>query len=230
MLMVFVICQAYVAGFISALSVPLFEKTIDTIEELAESTQPVSTFLNNVQKRVRASTDPTMMKLAQRYGAHYNKDEAYFNASAGDMIIGEPRLQIEYRIYRDYADEFGHTNMKIMKECLFTFPVGITLQKDSLYTEYVNEGIQLVVESGLMGKWFQDTLDQVGKVRFTDDLIDGDVEALKREDLLGHFLLASIMGTFSLLTFISELVYNIIIARRNPPIVAMYYNSQIKKL
>ena len=59
-----------------------------------------------------------------------------------EAVMYESRKLLEYLRRKSFVDNFGNTEMHIMKECLFDFPVAFVLQLDSAYTEDISRKIQ----------------------------------------------------------------------------------------
>ena len=102
-----------------------------------------------------------------------------------------------------------------MKECIFTFPVGIAMQKDSIYLGYVNRGIRLLIEGGFVGKWFVDTLESVGHVELSDGSgFSSTFTPFRLSDLKGHFVLAGISASVCLIAFSLEVAFRFLSRRQ----------------
>ena len=64
------------------------------------------------------------------------------NVNKSEAVMFEGRKFMEYVRRQSFVDKFGHSEMHIMKECLFDFGVALVLQKDSPYTEDLGRKIQ----------------------------------------------------------------------------------------
>ena len=83
----------------------------------------------------------------------------------------------------------------------------MALPKDSVYKHHVNEALSYIVESGLIGKWFRDTLNDVGKASYDDGpFTSSEFISLQLDDLFGHFFLAGVLLLVSIVSIAVELI------------------------
>ena len=81
---------------------------INTLKQLAfeNGNVPVSSFSNTFKKVTEASTDPSLIKIAQTYQTHYNFSEAFHKASKGKIVMGESGSFLEYNIRKSFTNKY----------------------------------------------------------------------------------------------------------------------------
>ena len=62
--------------------------------------------------------------------------------SKSEAVIWDDRLFLECLRRKNFVVNFGNTQIHIMRECLFDFPVAFVLQLDSAYTEDISRKMQ----------------------------------------------------------------------------------------
>ena len=75
------------------------------MSELATDSHPVMSFLDNFKSLIEHSSDPTLMKIAARYGSHINYDEAFANVSRGDIVMGESKNFLDYKVREKFTNK-----------------------------------------------------------------------------------------------------------------------------
>ena len=78
--------------------------------------------------------DPHLKKVSEDYIVHYDFDAAIQNVSDGKVAMCESRQFLDFTVRQRFTDQYGQTNMHVMKECLSPLSVAFALQKNSPYT------------------------------------------------------------------------------------------------
>lgn len=104
----FTLTVSYRGILTSFLTVSIPPYPIDTIDELAYQVDtPVASFGPFFVDQTRASPDPRMQVIAERYMTHYDFDQAFNNASQGQVVIAESEITIKYNIRARFSDEYA---------------------------------------------------------------------------------------------------------------------------
>ena len=102
----YTLTTAYRGTLTSELTVTIPTKPVDTIKELAyEVDTPVASFATYLRQETENSTDPRFRNIAERYVTHYNYEEAFLNASRGELILAESENFLRYNIREKFTDE-----------------------------------------------------------------------------------------------------------------------------
>jgi hypothetical protein len=114
------------------------------------------------------------------------------------------------------ADRYGETNLHLMKECLFSFPVAFGLQKDSPFTASFARTIQRIEEAGFIGKFTRDSLEEAAKsVSAPYGQKRGlEIRAMLLDDLQAPLLAWVMLNACGLVVFVVELLADAV-ARRD---------------
>ena len=93
-----------------------------------------------------------------------------------------------------------------MKECLVPHNVAFGVPKSSIHGHQIGETIQRLLEAGLINKWLNDELDQVGvKVDSKKAQTTGQAKAWKLDQLQAPFTVYGFLITLAFIALVLEL-------------------------
>ncbi|XP_076053562.1 ionotropic receptor 21a-like [Oratosquilla oratoria] len=150
---------AYKGILISHLTIPSTSPTLDTLEQLADSSFEwgmLDTYGSGYQL-FRASTVPIYKRLFE--------DMQYANMKVSmEKVLDSGYAFISWKTYfrnliaKDFTDSNGYTAVHIAREDFFPAGFGWAFPKGSLYLTKFDQLVQRLIESGLIEKWMSDLI------------------------------------------------------------------------
>lgn len=102
--------------------------------------------------------------------------------------------------------------LHIMKECVINMPISIGLEKNSPLRPRFDQLLRRVIESGLIGKWLKDSVQQ-----FESSIEEPPQEALMDlKKLYGALIALAIGCSVGIIALLIEMVYWKYITKKNP--------------
>ncbi|KAA0195335.1 Ionotropic receptor 119, partial [Hyalella azteca] len=139
-----VVALAYTANLIAFLTVPLYPKRIQTVEQLALSHYGISMYDYGefVPGALASSTDPMYRRIRARLELYPTYAEAVY------PMLNGTHAHVESFSYNRIAN-----NSYMLKEQLFPGHLCWYFQKNTPYVYKFDDGIQRLVDSGLVNHW-----------------------------------------------------------------------------
>ena len=143
MLCFFLLTHIYIAGYISALALPKQIKPMDTIKQLSESHIDISVPSITLKYLIGTSPDPKLRALSEKgLGVHSHVDDVFKNVASGQLIIGDNRAQLDYYQHGKFFNKnTGQSMVRMVDECIVTFPLVMLLPNQSAYIAFFNVAI-----------------------------------------------------------------------------------------
>ncbi|CAG7837720.1 unnamed protein product [Allacma fusca] len=152
------ITLAYRGAMVSFLTIPLFEKPIDNINELYASGLRLGGWGSELHKLFthhQAGSKESEIKalLSNKYEIIDNLENGISMVAAGGFALFENVRFLKFIRQTRNQTKSGAPSMRIMKQCIVPVHIGIAYQKNSPFTRTINGHIRRFRESGLTKKW-----------------------------------------------------------------------------
>ncbi|XP_045619614.2 ionotropic receptor 21a [Procambarus clarkii] len=191
---------AYCTNLTAFLLVSKPPRAVETIKELYDSDLKVAGMGEFYKDELASASDPYLKRLAKIYEGQTSTDAAYQKVLKGEVVFLQNRAFVEF-IARTKFTSGGVSQMRIMKECFAPYNIAMGLQRHSPLKTKVDEVIGWIQQSGLLRKYFLDSLrlaastkeykggDDTGVDGQSDFNHDGGVIPLSLDHLQGAFLI-----------------------------------------
>ena len=91
-----------------------------------------------------------------------------------------------------------------MQECYLPFSVSLALPKNSINTKMFSRKIQMLVEAGIINKWFDEEFEKVARINSKSTVAIASNNPLSIDNLQGPFLVLFMFLGSASITFIIE--------------------------
>ncbi|KAG7154184.1 Glutamate receptor-like 56 [Homarus americanus] len=210
----FILTTAYTANLIAFLTIPVFPKRIQTLEELAQSDYRVSMhdYGEFVPEALRSSKTPVYRTLGEKMDLVKLYDDAVYLMSNRTHALLE--LYSYNRIVTKSITKVSNSYM--LKDQLYASYFSWLFQKNTPWKYKFDLCIQHLVEAGLVTRWHKET---------TEDFMGQDYERRERlaakeqlnnkqplslQHLQGVFFILLLSWAASIVVFILELVLQVL--------------------
>nr|AXY83436.1 putative ionotropic receptor 7 [Conopomorpha sinensis] len=211
LLMGLVIDNAYSSGLAATFTVPSYEKSTDTIQDVIDVGMPWGATHDAWIFSLEQSEDPKIMQLVRQFKVLDDETlkEKSFTRSMGFSI---EKLPAGYFAIGDYITKDAVLDMEIMLEDFYYEHCVVMARKSSPYTAKLNELIGRLHETGLMLAWETQValkyLDYKVQLEVKLSRLRRDIEIgpLRLQHVVGIFFIYIIGTCLSLIMFVCELV------------------------
>lgn len=205
---------AYSASLFSFLTVPQYQKPIETVHELATSAlQWISMVpLKVLNIDFTGSEDKDMRLLAKSFYLTDDVDHIKKLLKSRSFAIWCDLLNEVYITGYDFLEMVDLNNLQIMKEKVAAFPIAIAIRKNFPYKDQLDVLIQMLLQSGILAFWQQDIISHfnAAQVIVKVDQSDEEPTSLSLEHFQGAFLLFAFGIVVSSIVHISEYIKHIV--------------------
>lgn len=198
----------YSSSLVSFLTVNVYPKAINAIEELNDVDIKVGAWKSGQKSRFLESENENHHKLAadEKYFAISDWGEAEDMAEKGRLAMMDSRVSLEVRLRQRFTDKFGRSEMRIMDDCWRNYFIALILKKNSPYTEKVNHVIRLLRESGIIHFWKRNELNRVSRLAEDKAYIISPVKSLTITDMQAPFIIYCIAMLICFSVFLLEIM------------------------
>lgn len=206
---------AYQAKLISVLTNTVYEKQMDTVDEMLNSNMPF--LLIYTLKRYFANTDDWRVKrISDNFQGCYDSD-ACLNRIAYQRNLAFFTLKVHMDFdTMKYVDSTGRPLIYCFDNYYLVYPAQMYLTKGFPLRDRIDQVIFRIRDSGLLLKWKSDVFWK-WRHRFLNSipLADNSNKPLTIKHLLAVFFVAAVGYCFALLVFVIEILIFYINKRRN---------------
>ncbi|CAK1604258.1 unnamed protein product [Parnassius mnemosyne] len=207
-----VLDNAYGGGLASTFTVPKYEKSIDTVQDIVDRKIEWGATHDAWIFSLTLSQEPLMKQLVSQFKT-YSFDELERKSFDRSMAYSIEKLPAGYYAIGDYITEKAVLDFMIMLEDFYFEQCVIMLRKSSAYTNKINQLIGRLHESGLLLAWErQVALQHLNykiqlEVKLSRSKKDVDkIEPLAVRHFLGVFILFGTGVLISFMVLISEII------------------------
>ncbi|XP_065072611.1 uncharacterized protein LOC135696992 [Ochlerotatus camptorhynchus] len=148
----FMIGNCYGGGLASVMTIPEYEKSIDTIVDLADSGMPWGSHVESWIYSILTAPQPHMKKLVKTYRT-VSKEFLAKHTKMHDMgFVGE-RSEFQHFVPVDFVDSEASTMLQLLKDDLFWESVSALVTKTCPFMQKFNDLIMQVKQSGIQKYW-----------------------------------------------------------------------------
>ncbi|CAL4066314.1 unnamed protein product, partial [Meganyctiphanes norvegica] len=212
-----ILTTAYCSNLTAFLTIESKPDGIETVQQLHAAGLEVSSLGPFFKGALSSAVDPYLKELADRFVPYDSLGVVFPRVLAGDSFYLHNRQFLEYIITTEFTNG-GSTSMRIMKECFAPYNIAMALQRNSPLKRKFDKVILWMIESGLVRRWFLESLradkqvkqqekkeNSDGKSEDAED--DGGLVSLGLDHMQGAFFLLVIMLVMSILVFFLELCF-----------------------
>ncbi|XP_071519963.1 ionotropic receptor 21a-like [Panulirus ornatus] len=162
----FVLVVCYTGNLIAVLTVPTFPSRIHTIEELAESPYRLCMhdFGEFVPEALATATEWALFTLGAKLDLAPFIPEMPYEGAEGcvEMVLAGTHAQIDTLSYMEVLYiNLGHgSRIYTMKEQVYKGNLAFVFQKGTPWKFKFDDGLQRMVEAGLVHKWYSDLMGE----------------------------------------------------------------------
>uniref|UniRef100_A0A182P639 Ionotropic glutamate receptor C-terminal domain-containing protein n=1 Tax=Anopheles epiroticus TaxID=199890 RepID=A0A182P639_9DIPT len=205
--------NAYSGGLASVMTVPRYEKSIDTVQELAERNLPWGSTHDAWIFSIQLATQPTIVKLLENF-VTYPKDVLHRHAQQRDLAYSIERLPYGHYAVGDYITDGVSSNFEIMLEDIYWENCVAMATKTWPLMDELDELTLVIFQSGIQRYW---ELEVVTK--FADNKVQHAISTsrhfgnpgpipLQPSHLLGAFFLLAVGLGLALVCLLLELLWH----------------------
>lgn len=183
--------------------------TIDTLEQLAESTVTCGVWSEETQKFFVSSLDEASQAVGERIEIAEDENVAVEKVIEGQYAYYE-NTHFLHDLRSDRASD--QETLHIMKDCIIKMPISIGIQKNSPLKPTTDKYLRRLIEAGLVQKWLSDATEESAR----NDKSESPPEAVfNLSKLLGGFVFLGCGYLVGLLVLCVEVIYfKCIVAKR----------------
>ncbi|XP_039435049.1 glutamate receptor-like [Culex pipiens pallens] len=210
----FMIGNMYGAGLASTMTIPQYEKPIDTTYDLAASGMLWAATAINWILSIMTSTQPHLQTLVQNYRI-LDTEELIRHRTKRDLgYVGE-RSEFDHFSPVDFLDEESSLLLQLLKDDLFWQTCIAAITKTWPFKERLNDLIMRVDQSGIQYYWEAQTVVRYMNTKIQRNLLysrqmetEGEAEVLTVSHFLGAFMILGFGSTFGTAVFVLEKFVN----------------------
>ncbi|XP_065072600.1 glutamate receptor-like [Ochlerotatus camptorhynchus] len=148
----FMVGNSYGGGLAGIMTIPQYEKSIDTTVDLADSGMMWGATALSWIFSILAAPQPHMKKLVTAYRVVSEKflDE---HAKTHDMGFGGERTEFQHFVPADFVDSEASTMLQLLKDDLYWESVAAIVTKTCPFKQKFNDLIMQVKQSGIQKYW-----------------------------------------------------------------------------
>ncbi|CRK93972.1 CLUMA_CG007498, isoform A [Clunio marinus] len=203
--------NSYSSAMASVLTIPHYEKGIDTVEELADSDTEWGSTHDAWIFSLQLATQPMILKLLDKFRT-FSKEILQYRGVRQDISFSIERLPYGHYAVGEYVTEETVKNYQIMLNDIYyelcvamstkTWP--LMEQLDDLILQIAQSGIQQFVELDVVTRNTNNKIQaEIALSRHRDNV--GPIN-LSPSHVIGPFILLGVGLTFSSIVFISEIL------------------------
>ena len=200
----------YSSGFTSLLTSPLYSNPIDTIQDLLDQNIFWGEQITSFNDFLTSSGNPKLHEFGQKFIKERSPAEREKRILKGNYAIFCKVLSDTFVTESERLSPSARQMLRVMKEPMFIFYVGIGLRENSPYKSFFDSTIIRLEQGGLTDFWQHLVIYKLGhhymNTFFTlqNDVIDR--KPLTFTSVLGAFCLLGIGLTISSFVFLCEIV------------------------
>ncbi|XP_037803920.1 ionotropic receptor 21a-like [Penaeus monodon] len=211
-----ILTTAYNSNLTAFLTVVQAPSSMETVKELHGSGAEVSGLGGFFKGALASAVDPYLQALAERFKAYNELNVVWPNVQSGDSVYLHNRQFLEFVITTQFTRK-GVSSMRIMKECFAPYNIAMALQRNSPLKRKFDKAIRWMLESGLIRRWFLESLRLSRKAKEQKDAPEdtsagGEAEQspssgvipLSIDHMQGAFFVIVFGNVFALLVFLVE--------------------------
>uniref|UniRef100_A0A182W7U8 Ionotropic glutamate receptor L-glutamate and glycine-binding domain-containing protein n=1 Tax=Anopheles minimus TaxID=112268 RepID=A0A182W7U8_9DIPT len=150
---------AYRASFTAILANPIPRLTIDTLQDLAESSIHCGAWGEQNKLFFQMAQDPYSQAIGAKLEHAPNPNEAVDKVSEG-MYAYYENIYLLRQLRSTRKSEKARQTLHIMQECAVHMPISIGLEKNSPLKYQVDRHVRALIEGGLTRKWLSDAIER----------------------------------------------------------------------
>ncbi|EAA12883.4 AGAP007951-PA, partial [Anopheles gambiae str. PEST] len=150
---------AYRASFTAILANPIPRVTIDTLQDLAESSVRCGAWGEQNRLFFQMAQDQYSQTIGAKLEHAPNQNEAVEKVSEGLYAYYENIYSLR-QLRSTRKSEKARQTLHIMQECAVHMPISIGLGKNSPLKHQVDLYVRALIEGGLTRKWLSDAIEQ----------------------------------------------------------------------
>ncbi|XP_068248905.1 probable glutamate receptor [Palaemon carinicauda] len=211
---------AYCSNLVAFLTVSRDPASIETFQKLQESKLRVLGIGSFFKTSMEKAGNMYLRALAERFYPYPTFEDAKKEILSGGAVMLDSRSVLEFhsaqiRTYR------GRPLLRILKECFSPYNIGIAYQRNSPLKPQFDRAITALFESGLVRRWFLDSIElfrkfqiedaETNRLSFQGDSDQGresGVIPLGMEHMLGIFIIYGFGVLFSAMLFVLERTFH----------------------
>ncbi|XP_066946947.1 ionotropic receptor 21a-like [Macrobrachium rosenbergii] len=208
-----ILTTAYKSNLTAFLTVTRDPQSIETFKELYESGLQVLG-IPFFETSLRASGNQYLRALADKFVVRYHFQETTKDVLAGRAVTINSKIYLD-AVAAQMTTPSGKPLVRTMKECFSTYSVGIAYPRNSPLKLKFDQVIARMFESGLVGRWLQDTnklykkleKEKVQETQFDNDLGDTAADGfvpISMDHIQGIFILLAFGYLAAALIFVAE--------------------------
>lgn len=203
------ISAAYSSGLASILAYPRYTKPINSMQDMIDQKiywMAPETDTWNVYKN---SSNPILKQLINLFVLEMKTDKRNVNIKKGNFAI---KVQLTARSFIDVEglEMYGNTHLKLLPDCVGSYPLIYAFKKGSVYTKIFNNAIKMFVEHGFVKVWANSISHlfqiDINKFQGAYSVQLSKFHNLSIEELQGAFYLLIFGLICALLVFILEIL------------------------
>ncbi|XP_053671602.1 uncharacterized protein LOC128721830 [Anopheles nili] len=189
--------NAYSGGLSSVMTVPRFEKPIDTVQDLADRNLPWGSTHDAWIFSIQLATQPTIVKLLQNF-VTYPKDVLHEHARKRNLAYSIERLPYGHYAIGEYITDEVSGNFETMLEDIYWENCVAMATKTWPLMNELDDLTLVIFQSGIQRYW---ELQVVSK--FSDNKVQHAISTSRHFDNPGPIALqpSHLLGAFFLLAF-----------------------------
>uniref|UniRef100_A0A182YGS4 Ionotropic glutamate receptor L-glutamate and glycine-binding domain-containing protein n=1 Tax=Anopheles stephensi TaxID=30069 RepID=A0A182YGS4_ANOST len=150
---------AYRASFTAILANPIPRLTIDTLQDLAESSISCGAWGEQNRLFFQMAQDPYSQTIGAKLEHAPDHNQAVEKVSEG-MYAYYENIYLLRQLRSTRKSEKARQTLHIMQECAVHMPISIGLEKNSPLKHQVDRHVRALIEGGLTIKWLSDAIER----------------------------------------------------------------------
>ncbi|EFX71092.1 hypothetical protein DAPPUDRAFT_256141 [Daphnia pulex] len=198
-----ILTTGYRSGLISYMTFPFTPPSIDTLQQLVDSSLKKLVFGGFLKSILLNSTKELERKIGEDLIPNYNLTGMFVSLGSGSSAVQSNLNNLLYMAATMYPTTAAGPRVHLIKENIVPAWVAFGLQKNSQLKPYFDKGIQRLIESGLIDHhttMFAKKLGKWNPKKASNDLISFSLDSLQ-----GAFYLLGIGVVGSILIFAIEI-------------------------
>nr|AOG12846.1 ionotropic receptor [Eogystia hippophaecolus] len=206
--------NAYSGGLASTFTVPKYETSIDTVQDIVDRKMEWGATHDAWTFSITLSTEPLIKQLVSQFKI-YSAEELKRKSFTRNMAFSIEKLPAGYFAVGEYITKEAMLDLEIMLEDFYYEQCVVMLRKSSPYTSKISDLVGRLHESGLMLAWeTQVALKYLNykvqlEVKLSRSRRDVDnIEPLSFRQVVGIFIIYLIGVSLSIVIFVAEMCIN----------------------
>ncbi|XP_050079121.1 uncharacterized protein LOC126565964 [Anopheles maculipalpis] len=150
---------AYRASFTAILANPIPRLTIDTLQDLAESSINCGAWGQQNKLFFQMALDPYSQTIGAKLEHATDPNQAVEKVSEG-MYAYYENIYLLRQLRATRKSEKARQTLHIMQECAVQMPISIGLEKNSPLKHQVDRHVRALIEGGLTRKWLSNAIER----------------------------------------------------------------------